>query len=111
MSIRQEPLHPDDEVALKVLLQYTFADTPTFDGLTESEKAIIGTPERFHRLVEWSCEGKSNSYATCQPLSIEGAEKMFGRCLEHNEVVCTQGGHKNPDGSSPMGLSDRYGEQ
>ena len=51
-------LGPQDTEALKRLLQYAFADSPTFEGLTETERAILGNSERFKRIVEWSCNGK-----------------------------------------------------
>ena len=52
-------LSPQDTEALKALLQYTFADAPTFESLTETERTILGNSERFERIVEWACEGKS----------------------------------------------------
>ncbi len=58
-----ESLHLEDEQVLKTLLQYSFADTPTFEDLTETERAIIGDRERFERFVTWACEGKPNPYA------------------------------------------------
>ena len=71
----------EDEVRLKTLLKYAFADSPTFDSLTETERAILGDKETFVRIVSWSCEGERNEYVGAPP-------NLVGRIgLEHEHVT------------------------
>ncbi len=67
-------LCPEDEAKLKVLLQYAFADSPTFDGLTRTERAILGDRETYVRIVSWSCEGKANPYVTGEAQHVTARE-------------------------------------
>ena len=57
-------LTEEDLRVLKTLLQYAFADTPSFENLTETERAIIGDQGRFERFVAWACEEEPNPYVT-----------------------------------------------
>ena len=59
----------EDELKLKTLLKYAFADSPTFDTLTDIERGILGDKETFVRIVSWSCEGERNEYVGAPNLS------------------------------------------
>lgn len=60
---RQYILSLKDTTKLKILIQYAFADSPTFNGLTEVERAILGDTETYDRLISWACEDKTNPYS------------------------------------------------
>ena len=93
----------EDELKLKTLLKYAFADSPSFDNLTDIERGILGDKETFVRIVSWSCEGEVNEYVGAPNLSSPiglDAEEPQGHsplCASRVGGECTCGEFERQD--------------